>query len=165
MRSTKELPREAKERRDVLLTNPKIRTWFEERKLRSRLSATHDLQNVGLLLHRMGLDPEGAVVLAAKNPDGLREKLVTYASSLKRSGRTDAYIAKSFTGFRNYLAYRHVEFNGFPKLSPTQGTTLEAERIPTPEELGRVLVRLSLRHRVVALFIAHAGVRPHVLGT
>ena len=113
----------------------------------------------------MGLDPEGAVALAAKNPDGLREKLVAYASSLKRSGRTDAYIAKSFTGFRNFLAYRHVEFNGFPKLSPTQGTTLEAERIPTPEELGRVLERLTLRHRVVALFIAHAGVRPHVLGT
>jgi len=111
------------------------------------------------------MEPAGLVELAKNDPDALGEALVRYASNLKREGRLDAYIAKTFDGLRSWLRFRRVDFDSFPKLSPTRGVTLERERVPTPEELRRILDRLSPRGRVVALLMAHSGLRPGVMGT
>jgi hypothetical protein len=133
--------------------------------LRSVLSADVDLRKLDLLLERTRLDPEQVVAFARGNPDDLRSRLTQYASILKKQGRLDTYIEKTFSGLKNYLAFRHVDFNGYPKLAPIQGASLERERVPTPEELGVVLERLSLRGRTIALLLAHAGVRPQVVGS
>lgn len=160
----KALSEDPKARRDELLSNPKVKVWYDSRGLRSRLSADNDLRKLSLILYRLRFDPESVVTTASKEADEFQAVLVEYATSLKRSGRTDAHIVKTFNALRNYLRFRRVSFDGFPKLSASQATTLEKERIPTPDELGRLLERLGLRDRVVALFLAHTGVRPAVLG-
>jgi integrase len=152
-------------RHTELLANARVRTWHEKRALRSQLSADHDLQMIGLMLHRLNQDPESVVAMAAKEPDRLQDALVSYATQLKRSGRGDAYLVKTFVALKNYLKFRGVQFDRFPELNGSETTTLERERIPSPEELGRVLDRLPLRLKVVALFLAHTGVRPGVLGS
>jgi hypothetical protein len=152
-------------KRKRLLANPSVREWYEERCLRSALSADVDLRKLDLLLERTELDPEQVVAYARGEPDELRKRLTKYAANLKRQGRLDTYIEKTFSGLRNYLGYRHVSFDGYPKLEPIQGASLEKERVPTPEELGLVLERLTLRGRVIALLIAHAGLRPQVVGS
>ena len=152
-------------RRDELLSNQKVRTWHQGRALSSQLSADNDLRKIGLLLTRLRLNPESVVAVASKDPERLQAALIDYATSLKRSGRGDAYIVKTLNGLKNYLAFRRVEFEGYPKLSANRTTTLENERIPSPEELGRVLDRLPLRSKVVTLFLAHSGLRPGVLGS
>ena len=70
---------------------------------------------------------------------------------LKKQRRLDTYIEKTFSGLRNYLAFRHVRFDDYPKQSPIPGASLEKERVPSPEELGVVLEHLSLRGRTTAL--------------
>jgi hypothetical protein len=152
-------------KRRRLLANPKVREWYEGRCLRSALSADVDLRKLDLLLERAGLDPEQVEAYARGNPDELRIRLTRYAADLKRQGRLDTYIEKTFSGLRNYLGFRHVSFDGYPKLEPIQGASLERERVPTPEELGMVLERLTLRGRTIALLIAHAGLRPQVIGS
>ena len=154
----------AKLHRRDLLANARVRTWHEARSLKSRLSADVDLRKLGLLLERIGHDPESIVLAATKDSDHLQETLIQYAAALKRSGRVDDYVAKTLSGLKSYLRFRRVHFDGFPVLSPIRGSTLTNERVPTPEELGRVLNRLSLRGRTSALFVAHAGVRFQVLG-
>ena len=150
--------------RREILSNPRVRAWYEARCLRSRLSADTDLRKLGLLLERLSLDPESIVTLAGQKPDDLQEALIRYATQLKRAGRLDAYIVKTLSGLKSYLRFRRVKFDGYPELSPIQGSTLATERVPTQAELGGVLDRLSLRGRVIALFLAHTGVRPQVLG-
>lgn len=151
-------------RHGTLLSDPKVRSWWEARSLRSRLSADTYLRQFGFLLERLDLTPEKVVGMAKKNPDRLRDLLIRDAAQLKHEGKLDSYIGKFTEGLKSYFRFHRVSFDGFPSLSPIKGASLANERIPTPEELNRVLERLSLRARVCALFMAHAGVRPAVMG-
>jgi hypothetical protein len=116
-------------------------------------------------LEHLGISADEAVRHAQSDPDRLRDMLITEAGGLKSIGRLDSYISKFWMGLRSYLKFNRVVFDGFPALSPIRGESLVNERIPTPEELGKVLDRLSLRGPVAAPFMAHAGLRPGVLCT
>lgn len=170
MKPLKDGPRESLKpgpnvgRHAVLLNDPKVRSWWENKRLRSRLSADQYLRQLGHLLERMGEDTQSVIVLAKKKPDRLRNLLIKDAADLKSDGKLDSYISKFSVGLKSYLKFNHVSFDGYPSLSSITGASLSTERVPTPEELGRVLERLSLRGRVTALFMAHSGVRPGVLG-
>ena len=144
----------------ILKESAKVRAWHEARSLRSQLSADNDARKLRLLLERIELNPETVVQMASKNPDRLREILVRSAARLKKAGKLDSTIVKSLGGLRNYLAYRHVSFDGYPKLEPIQAASLSLERVPAPEELGGILERLTLRGRAIALLMAHSGLRP-----
>ncbi len=152
-------------RHRALLSDPLVRSWWEARSLRSRLSADQYLRHIGLSLERLNLAPREVLDLARKKPNHLRDLLVRDAAALKHDGRLDSYIAKYFEGLKSLFRFHDVPFDRFPKLSPIRGASLANERVPTPEELGRVLDRLPLRSRVAALFMAHSGVRPAVLGS
>ncbi len=152
-------------RHAALLSDPKVRSWWEAKSLRSRLSADTYLRQFGYLLERLQLTPGGAATLASSNPDRLRDLLIRDAAKLKREGRLDSYIGKFSEGLKSYFRFQRVSFDGFPPLSPIKGESLSKERVPTPEELAPILERLSLRSRVCALFMAHSGLRPGVLGS
>ena len=152
-------------RHRALLSDPRVKSWWEERSLRSRLTADHLLRVLGRTLERLNLTPEKVIVLAKKDPDRLRNLLIRDAAKLKAEGRLDSYIVKLYQGLGTYLRFNRIEFDGIPHLSPIKGASLVNERVPSPEELGRVLEHLSLRGRVIALFMAHTGVRPGVLGS
>ena len=152
-------------RHKVLLNGTKVQSWYEARCLRSRLSADVNLRQLGLLLESIGSDPDEVLRLGRDDPDRLRDLLVRYSARMKHSGRLDSYILKSFDGLRSFLEYRRVRFQDFPKLSPIRGASLRNERVPNPEEFGRVLERLSLRGRVIALLMGHSGLRPGAIGS
>jgi integrase len=116
-------------------------------------------------VERLELSPEGITTTAKRHPDKFRSLLVSYAGKQKAAGLLDSYITKSFNGLKAWLEFNHVAFREFPKLKPFKGASLAKERVPTPEELGRVLERLSLRGRTGALLMAHSGLRPGVLGS
>lgn len=151
-------------RHRALLTVPEVRTWWEARTLRSRLNADQLLRQLGFVLERISLDPKALLMMARKQPAKLRELLIRNAARLREKGRLDSYIQSLHKGPASFFRFHHVDFDGFPSLSPIKGASLEREQVPSPEELGRVLKRLSLRGQVTALFMAHAGVRPGVLG-
>lgn len=129
-----------------LLENPRIRAWHEARALRSPFLADTDLGKLRLMLHRLKLDPESVVELARADPDALGERLLRYASERKRERMVDDSIAKTFSGLGSYPRFRRIAFKGFPVMNPIRGSTLGQERVPTPEELGRILDQFSLRN-------------------
>ena len=148
-----------------LLSNPKIREWYEGRLLRSRLSADTYLRQLGLFIERLGLDADALARAARDDPDRLRALLTKLATKQKADGLLDAYISKSFGGLKSWIEFNHVHFDGYPKLSPVKGQSLASERVPSPEEFARVLEHLSPRGRVVALLMGHSGLRPGVIGS
>jgi hypothetical protein len=158
------IPESERAPRRVLLTNPKVKSWYDARALRSRSSADRYLRQLALLLERLGLDEESVETLAKDDPEALRDRLVRYAADQKRAGRLDVYLLKTFDAMRSYLDHRRARFHDFPKLSPIRGATLRSERVPTPDELGLVLEKLTLRGRVIALLMAHSGLRPGAIG-
>lgn len=148
-----------------LLEDSKVRSWYDGRVLRSRVSADTYLRQLGLFVERLELQPNELVAVARSDPDRLRTLLTRLAARQKESKLLDAYIAKSFGGLRSWLEFCHVAFDGYPKLAPVKGQSIASERVPTPEELGRVLDRLSARGRVSALLMAHSGLRPGAIGS
>jgi hypothetical protein len=158
-------PKVGTERHRSLLEDQNVRAWYDERALRSRLSADVYLRQLGGMCARLQFTPIGIAEVGAKDPDQLNRLLVRYATNLKGEGRLDSYVAKTFDGLRSWLRARRVQFDGFPKLGAERGVSLEMERVPSPDELRRVLGRLTPRGRVIALFMAHAGLRPGVMGS
>ena len=145
------------------LEDPKVRTWYEGNQLRSTLTAAVNLRQVGHFLHHAGLTPRGLADLGGRSPSQLNAKLVEYANILQKKGRLASYVAKTFVGIRSWLLFNDVEFHKFPKLKVIRGESLREERVPTQDELRRILSMLSPRAKVAALMMAHSGVRPGVL--
>ncbi len=150
---------------ELLANDPRVREWHAEKSLKSRLSADTYTRMLCLISERVGMTPEEIVTTAKKSPDKLRVRFAECASALKKDGWLDTSVAKGVLMVKAYLKYRHVSTDVFPPLSSTTGETIQNERVPTQEELGTVLDKLSLRGRVVALFMAHSGVRPQVVGS
>ncbi len=151
--------------RQLLEKDPRVREWHQEKSLRSRLSADTYARMLVLMSERVGMTPEEIVTTAKKNPDKLRTRFTECAAALKKDGWLDTSVNKGFLMVKAYLKHRHVETDVFPALSSATGETIQKERVPTQEELGVILDKLSLRGRVVALFMAHSGLRPQVLGS
>lgn len=148
-----------------LLHQEAVATWFSENSLRSKHTANVNLRRLGLFLHLTHQTAGGLVVLARDDPDGFHAMLVRFAKALKDRGRLASYISKTFVGVKSWLSFNRVQFSQFPKLRVVQGESIRDEQVPTQEELRRILCLYSARSRVVALMMAHAGVRPGVLAT
>ena len=146
-----------------LLDNRQVRNWYDEIALRSRLSAGTELRHVGFFCHVSKLTPAELAELGRSKPRRLREVLIRYAQDLKHRGKRPSYIAKTFVGVKSWLRFNQVEYDDFPRLKVVPGESLSEERVPTQEELRRVLSTYDARGRVIALFMAHVGVRPGVL--
>jgi integrase len=114
------------------------------------------------LCHQTGIDPDGFIRRAKNDPAALRDVLGAYASEVQASGKKAAYVAKTFDTLRSWLRFNSVDAgrNLFPRLSGRRNETLENERTPTQDELRQLLGALSPRGRVVALLMAHSGLRP-----
>ena len=147
------------------LRDAKVAAWHESIRLRAPLTADVNVRNLSLLCERLSLSPASIAELARSDPDGLGERLVRYASSLKREGRLDSYIAKTVASLKSWLRFRRVSFDRYPSLRVVQGQSIRNETPPTQEQLGRILSVLSARGRCAALLMAHAGLRPGVLAT
>jgi integrase len=147
----------------ALLSDHEVSTWHAEIALRSELSADVELRHVGLFCHLERLTPKELVDLGRDHPGRLRELLIRYAQDLKKRGRLESYVTKTFMGIKSWLRFNRVPFGDFPRLKVIPGESIREERVPTQEELRRILSTYSTRSRVVALFMAHTGVRPGVL--
>jgi len=156
----------------TILEEPGVRAWYNARKLRSEQAAELEARKLSSVAEWFGkiagskVTPAEIVRMAREDPGRLRDLSVEYASRMKSSKppRQDSYIAKTLSAVSGWLRHNGVEFHQFPKLSPIAGETLKTERVPTPDELRMILAALPLRGRVSALAIAHAGLRPGVLG-
>lgn len=149
----------------ILDDDPKLRTWYNTMALRSRVTADMYAGSLARLLEAIGLSPEQSVREATDHPDEFADRMVRYATAQRKNGLLDTTVSKSLSGIRSYLKHRRVTFSSWPELRRIQGASLEKERVPRPEELGTILEHLNLRGRCAALLMAHAGLRPAVLGS
>jgi integrase len=157
------MPAKGSGRHQLLLNDEKVRTWHEALALGSPLSAEGALRRMGLLAEEIGLTPAELAKLAKADPDSFAAKLVAFATKMKKKGRLDSYVAQCFLATKSWLKHCGVPFTRFPRLRILQGVSIRNERVPTPEELGRILAALPIRLRAAALLMAHSGCRPSVL--
>ncbi|MGP8075758.1 MAG: hypothetical protein ACLP8Y_03355 [Thermoplasmata archaeon] len=147
-----------------------IQAWLKDH--RSTNTAEAQIVQLELFCRRTGASPAELVALGRaqrKSPEvrdrGLSQLVQKWVDSERKAGRPDSYIATNWAAVRSWLKFNEAAPQWAPKLKVRRGTTLGDETVPNPQELGRILSVLNSRDRVIALCMAHSGLRPGALGT
>ncbi len=139
--------------------------WNRELSLRSKLTADGYVRRLALFCDTARISPGELVRRARTRPESVRRLLSDYAVAQQERGRSPAYIRKVLFALRSWLDHSGVEFTRLPKIGGRDGVTIENERVPSAQDLRRLIGVLSARGRVCTLLMAQSGVRPGVLGS
>ncbi len=148
-----------------LLRDERIAEWHKSMAARSLRTADGSVVRLGILSRSLGLSPNELAALAVANPRKLEALLVDFITEDRKAGHASAYTAVVVAALRAWFRSQHVAFDGFPRVVQIGGETVVGERVPTVDELQRIVEAISTpRGKVVALLMAHAGLRPGTLG-
>ncbi len=161
--------------RDVLLEDPDVRRWYKGLVRNSKTTADERARILGRFCRLTGWTPKRIVEQVRedvrsrpdKNGDTFEDVFDDFIQDQLDKGRVPSYLANYKKTLVSWLKH-----NGLPlfdlrplNLGDTRARpTVEGERIPTPEELRRILHRASVRGRAIISFVAFSGVRFEVLG-
>jgi hypothetical protein len=78
---------------------------------------------------------------------------------------TGGHVRNTIKASKSWLNFNDLQIRKKIKIrNPDETPTLRNERVPTPEELERILLSASKQSRVAVVLIAHGGLRPESLG-
>jgi len=146
-----------------LLKNEKVRRWYENLNAKSYLTATTLLRTLGLYCKLENTTPDK--ILIDMNELDFRNKFADFVRRMEGEGKAGSYIVRFKKALKSFGRFngKNLELNvniANERLSPT----IENEKVPNKEELGRLLRKASSRGRVSISLMAYAGLRPESLG-
>ncbi len=146
-----------------LLHDTEVRRWYENLRRGSRITADNSLRQLGLLCKRWNTDMQGLLTLHRQ--DLLQGRLEDEVSRLEREGYAGSYISNILKPVRSWLEFNGLELKRRIKISNYNlNPSVADERVPTREELARILRHLDRRGKAVAALIGFAGLRIEVVG-
>jgi integrase len=146
----------------ALLEDLDVRRWYENVARGSPVTADVYLRRLGSTCRRLGLEPKG---LAGMGEDRLYGVLLDLVSALEREGKAGSYIEGVVKAIRSWLMYRGVHIRRKIKIRGARDApTLRDERVPTRDELRRILLSGDRRARLACALLAYSGLRVEVLG-
>jgi integrase len=147
-----------------MLENDEIRRWWENNRARSPLSADVLLRNLGLYCEINGTSPDG--ILKDAESAELKRQFSDFVRKMERDGKAGSYIVKFKHAIRNWLNFNDItaSFNGIYISGEYENPTLKEERVPSKDELSRILRKATSRGRVAIAIMAYSGLRPESLG-
>ena len=146
-----------------LLENEKVKRWYENLNAKSYLTASTWLRTLGYYCELENTTPDKLLVDIKRIE--FRDKFADFVRRLEKEGKAGSYIVRykkvlrSFGKFNGKALELDINIAG-EHLSPT----IEDERVPNKEELGRLLRKATARGRVSISLMAYAGLRPESLG-
>ncbi len=158
-------PREGRKRKLAeLSSDPALRAWYDNTSNGSRITADIYLRRLRAFCVQMEVDRSALPTRKYKETD-LRDLLVRFVNLETKRGSSGEYIRSTVKAVRSWLAHHGRKVDLAVKI-PGAGTapSLEDEILPTPEQLGSVLLRATPNERLCCAFMAFAGLRPEALG-
>jgi len=147
---------------DYLLGESNVRRWYENVSRGSRITADVYLRRLGSFCNLHRISP--AQLTRMKNKD-LYNLLLDTVTSMEREQFSGGYVTTVLKVVRSWLAFNGVEVRARIKIRGAYETpTLQDERVPSQEELRNILLAGDEKSRAICILLAHAGVRPEVLG-
>jgi integrase len=144
-----------------LLGDDDIRRWHSNIARGSPITADVYLRRLGAFCAENKLNPNTLVKLTATKLENL---LMDYVSA-KEKQYAGSYIKSTVKAVKSWLAYNGVELKRKIKIRGADETpSLKEERVPTKDELRRILLSASKQARVSSVLLAHAGLRPETIG-
>jgi hypothetical protein len=143
------------------LEDKTIKRWYDNLARGSEITADVYLRRLGAFCEENKLTPHGLTSMSVRKIEELLMDYVT-ANEKKYAG---SYIQTTIKVLKSWLNHNDVELRHKIKIRGVNETpTLKEERVPTKEELRRILLSTSKQARVASILLAHAGLRPESIG-
>ena len=148
-----------------LLLDEDVRRWYENLRAKSVLTATVALRNLGHYCELVGTTPKGILNKARENEKEFRYEFQDFVRKLEREGKAGSYIARFKKVILSWLKFNDIRLQLTVNISGENETpTIANERVPSKEELARILRKATSRGRVAIAIMAFSGLRPESLG-
>jgi len=148
-----------------LLLDEDVRRWFENLRAKSVLTATVALRNLGYYCELTQTTPKGILAKARSNEKDFRYEFTDFVRKLEKEGKAGSYIARFKKVILSWLKFNDIRLQLTVNISGENETpTIANERVPSKEELARILRKATSRGRVAIVMMAFSGLRPESLG-
>jgi site-specific recombinase XerD len=146
-----------------LLEDQDVRRWYENLEAKSVITATVYLRTLGLYCELVKTSPKK--ILAEGRSKKFRDGFTDFIRRMEKEGKAGSYVERfkkvilSWTGYNNLEVKLKVNIKG-----ASETPTIANERVPSKDELSRILRMATPRGRVSIALIAFSGLRPESLG-
>ena len=146
-----------------LLEDEDVRRWFDNLAAKSILTATVSLRNLGLYCELNGTSPKE--ILRSAKTKAFRDRFTDFIRRLEREGKAGSYLSRFKKVLHSWLAYNGLNVRLKVNIAGEYDTpTLASERVPSKEDLEKIIRMATPRARVSIALMAFSGLRPESLG-
>ena len=146
-----------------LLEDQDLRRWYENLEAKSIITATVYLRTMGLYCALEKTTPKK--ILAEAKSKEFRDEFTDFIRRMEKEGKAGSYIERFKKVILSWAFYNNLDVKLKVNIKGTSETpTIANERVPSKDELSRILRMASLRGRVSIAVMAFSGLRPESLG-
>jgi len=146
-----------------LLKDRDVKRWFDNLAAKSKITATIYLRTLGLYCEINETDPK-TIIKVAKTKS-FRDSFIDFIRKMESEGKAGSYLVRFKKVLNSWLTYNGVNTKLKVNIKgESDAPTIADERVPSKEELERILRMATPRGRVSIALMAFSGIRPHSLG-
>ncbi len=148
-------------RKHTLLQDMDVKRWYRHLARSSEATADTYLEILGKFCDANGLTPKDLLRLTDEE---IRNILLDYITALEESDHSSSYLRSIVNAVKSWLKFNNRNFILNIKVRSSQPKIAQTERVPTRDELRKILSVADIRAKVAIGLIAFSGLRPEVLG-
>ena len=146
-----------------LLKDEDVRRWFDNLAAKSIITATVYLRVLGLYCDLNQTSPKE--ILRSAKTKAFRDNFADFIRRLEREGKAGSYLARFRKVLHSWLAYNGLNVRLKVNIAGEYDTpTLASEKVPSKEDLEKIIRMATPRARVSIALMAFSGLRPESLG-
>ncbi|MDG6925729.1 MAG: site-specific integrase [Nitrososphaerota archaeon] len=146
-----------------LLDDQDVRRWYENLEAKSVITATVYLRTLGLYSNLAKTTPKG--ILAEARSKKFRDEFTDFIRRMEKEGKAGSYIERFKKVILSWTSYNNLDVKLKVNIKGSSETpTIATERVPSKDELSKILRMASPRGRISVAIMAFSGVRPESLG-
>jgi len=147
-----------------LLEDQDVKRWIDNLSANSLITAEVYLRTMGLYCDLLGTTPKK--ILKDAPSKRFRDQFTDLVRKMEKEGKAGSYIERFKKVILSWLSYNNMDVKLKVNIKGKSETpTIANERVPSKEELARILRMGSPRARVSIALMAFSGLRPESLGS
>jgi integrase len=148
-----------------LLKDKGVQRWLRNLARGSPLTAEVTVRRLGKLCEFFNTDPRGLLDWAKKDLMDFQDSLEDFIGKLESEGKSPGYIQGFLKVVKSWLRYNNINLTRRIKIKNSTATpTIENEKVPSQEELAKILRAPPPRIKAAISLMAFAGLRPQSIG-
>ncbi|MCL5873745.1 MAG: site-specific integrase [Candidatus Thermoplasmatota archaeon] len=153
-----------KEKYKILLDDEDVKRWNENVNAGSSITGEVYLRTLGLYCELQNTNPRKVIQDAKKGK--LRNDFMDFVRRLEKEGKAGSYIVRFKKVLSSWTRFNDVQisFKSVKIKEAFRNPTVEDERVPSPEELSKIITVATDRAKVSISLMAFSGLRIESIG-